>query len=50
MNHEEDQNHLAGCSFILNVGQLCGTACVACVCRMGLVCVCECVFIKGGLR
>lgn len=32
MNHEKDQNHLAGCSFILSVGQLCGSACVA-LCR-----------------
>lgn len=36
MNHEKDQNHLAGCSFILRVGQLCGSACVALE-RMGLV-------------
>lgn len=28
MNHEKDQNHLAGCSFILRAGQLCGFVCV----------------------
>lgn len=28
MNHEKDQNHLAGCSFILRAGQLCGSVCV----------------------
>lgn len=37
MNHEKDQNHFAGCSFILSAGQLCGSACVAYVKRMGLV-------------
>lgn len=29
MNHEKHRNHLAGCSFILSVGQLCRSACVA---------------------
>lgn len=29
MNHEKNQNHLTGCSFILNAGQLCGSLCVA---------------------
>lgn len=37
MNHEKDQNHPAGCSFILSAGQLCGSVCVADVERMGLV-------------
>lgn len=41
MNHEKDQNHLAGCSFMLSVGQLCGSVCVAYVKRMGLVWVYE---------
>lgn len=27
MNHETDQNHLAGCSFILSAGLLCGSVC-----------------------
>lgn len=40
MNHEKDQNHLAGCSFILRAGQLCGSVCVCGPCRerMGLMC------------
>lgn len=37
MNHEKDQNHLAGCSFILRVGQLSWSVCVAYVERMGLM-------------
>lgn len=37
MNHEKDQNHPVGCSFILSAGQLCGSVCVAYVERMGLV-------------
>lgn len=35
MNHEKDQNHLGGCSFLLSAGQLCGSSCVAYV-RIGL--------------
>lgn len=37
MNHEKAQNHLAGCSFILSVGQLCGSVCVAYLERMRVV-------------
>lgn len=37
MNHERNQNHLTGCSFILSAGQLCGSLCVAYADRGGRV-------------